>query len=357
MKSFRCTCGNRLFYENSQCVQCKHEVGWCPRCELIVRFHGGDDQIRCGNPECGAKLAHCSNRTEYQVCNRALLVDELSGSLCDCCRLNRVIPDLGIPGNLEKWRRLEVAKRRLIYLLKLLNLPIVDADNEKPNLQFEFKADSSNDGENWRSMGDTEKVYTGHANGVITINVAEADDVFRERVRVELGQSHRTLIGHFRHEIGHYYWDALIKNIQEDEFSAVFGDHRLVDYAASLQKYYSEGPAAHWANNYITAYSSVHPWEDFAETFAKYLDMTAVCDTAFHLQLTNTPVVKLDLPQIVDRYARLGVIINEVNRSMGLMDLEPSILGVGVIPKLTFIHALVKQASADLLTTQATGDS
>jgi len=55
-------------------------------------------------------------------------------------------------------------------------------------------------------------VLTSHCNGLITLNIAEADDAERERRRVKFHEPYRTLLGHLRHEVAHYYWDRLIAN-------------------------------------------------------------------------------------------------------------------------------------------------
>src|SRR5262249_39634581 len=159
---------------------------------------------------------------QYQVCNRCVLLPAEADALCDCCRFNDTVPDLSVSGNLEKWRRLEVAKRQLIYDLNQLGLPYgTQADGVKPALSFAFMADPGEGQSEWRPVGKSEKVFTGHANGRITINIREADDAERERLRVTMGEAQRTLIGHFRHEVGHYYWDQLVKGRREDECRAV----------------------------------------------------------------------------------------------------------------------------------------
>ena len=167
--------------------------------------------------------------------------------LCDCCRFNVTIPDLTVAGNLQKWYRLEAAKRRLFYDLGELGLPYgTAADGIEPPLSFDFKADVIPKATFGAASAAAERVYTGHANGRITINIREADDVEREKLRVDLGEAQRTLIGHFRHEIGHYYWDMLVKGRREDEFIAVFGDHNSPTYAEALERHYQEGPPADW---------------------------------------------------------------------------------------------------------------
>ena len=71
----------------------------------------------------------------------------------------------------------------------------------------------------------------------------------------------------------------------------MFGDERQ-DYAAALKRNYEAGPPADWAEQHITSYASVHPWEDWAETWAHYLHMTDTLETAraYGLALRPQPV-------------------------------------------------------------------
>ncbi len=219
MQTFKCICGNTLFFDNSSCLACGREAGFCPKCRQIVALvpleAGG---YRCGNDPCGAALLKCTNYLQHDVCNRCVLAETGGDNgLCDCCRFNVTIPDLTVAGNLQKWYRLEAAKRRVFYDLDQLQLPYgTAADGTDPPLAFDFKADVIPKNNLWRSGSNSEKVYTGHDNGRITINIREADDVEREKLRVEMDEAQRTLIGHFRHEIGHYYWDMLVKGQRED---------------------------------------------------------------------------------------------------------------------------------------------
>ena len=271
------------------------------------------------------------------------------GALCDCCRFNATIPDLSVPGNAQKWYRLEAAKRRLFYDLDLLGLPYGTAsDGVTPPLAFDFKADVIPADYFWRSAGNEEQVYTGHANGRITINIREADDVEREKLRVDMGEAHRTLIGHFRHEIGHYYWDMLVKDQREAEFASLFGDHNNPSYSDALNAYYQNGPAADWPSRCVSAYASMHPWEDFAETWARYLAMVSALDTARHAGFdSEIDPVSDPLDTLITRYQRLGISLNEINRSMGLIDVVPEVFVPAVIEKLRYVECLVRKSGRD----------
>ncbi len=352
MKTFNCICGNTLYFENSQCLSCGQEVGWCPSCDSITALlQDGDGVFRCGNGDCGANLAKCHNYAVENVCNRCVVIQDTppgSTTLCDCCVYNDTIPDLSVEGNREKWARLEVAKRRLFFNLDLLGLPHGTAESGfDPPLAFDFKADTIPTNEFWRTMGEQERVYTGHADGKITINIREADPAERESLRVDLNEAHRTLIGHFRHEVGHYYWDLLVKGKREADSVRVFGDHHNPTYSESLDRHYREGAPADWQQNYISAYATMHPWEDFAETFAAYLEMTSVLHTANSVGLGPVPDVRTaDLDEMVEAKRKVGVALNEMNRTMGLLDFYPKLLVPPVVEKMRFIHKLVRGNSA-----------
>ncbi len=258
------------------------------------------------------------------------------------CRITETIPDLSVTGHREKWVRLEAAKRRLLYTLDRLGLPYTTIE---PKLSFDFKADVEPPNNEWRSAGEKEVVYTGHANGKITINIREADDAVRESLRCQFHETHRTLIGHFHHEIGHYYWDALVKERQEAKFCQVFGDHNAVPYADAMSIYYQSGPKEGWPNSFISAYASAHPWEDFAETFGLYLDIISVLDTASHLShMVRTNFRSRSIHPLVERFQEVGILVNEFNRTVGLIDLVPEVIVAPVVEKLGFIHSLVRRA-------------
>jgi hypothetical protein len=210
-------------------------------------------------------------------------------------------------------------------------------------------------------------VFTGHANGLITINIAEADDVARTQTRVSMGEGYRTLLGHFRHEIGHYYWDLLIKDNEQwtSAFRECFGDEQQ-DYQAALDRHYQQGAPADWQNEYISEYATMHPWEDFAETWAHYLHMIDTLETAqsyglevsVEMEQVGVPnISEVDLPQedplfgkrsemknILDTWVRFSVMLNSLNRSMGLPDAYPFVLNKAVENKLIFIHRLIHTA-------------
>lgn len=268
---------------------------------------------------------------------------------CPACRLNRVVPDLSVEGNLELWHKLELAKRRVVLRLLQLRLPLRGLPEEnRPGLEFRFMADSAE-----------EPVMSGHSHGVITLNIAEANDVERERRRVNLHEPYRTLLGHMRHEISHYYWDRLIDNSRWSKaFREVFGDERQ-DYEAALKSHYQNGAPTEWQTQYISSYASAHPWEDWAETAAHYFHILDLTETASSFGLSLRPLHPAaktmtaepakpgdmaDFDALMAHWFPLTYVVNTLNRDMGLPDVYPFALSDPVVRKLRFVHQIVQQA-------------
>lgn len=331
MKTFSCECGNTLFFGSIKCLQCDKPTTMCPACRAITpteELAGG--KLRCAIPTCHAELILCENNLKHKVCNRSLLASDQEDVLCEFCRLNQVIPDLTVDGNLARWGRLEAAKHRVLYGVRSLGFPIIGPnDPGTPELTFDFKADGK------------EPVHTGHADGCITINIKEADSIEREKRRVEFGEAQRTLVGHFRHELGHYYWDMLVKPSRLEAFRELFGHEQEPTYADAMTRYYEQGPADGWEASFISGYATMHPWEDFAETFAAYLDMGAVLSTI--MTFRSEEEIPSDFNQMLNAYRPVGIVANELNRDLGLLDLVPEVFTDPVIKKLRFVHELRPQ--------------
>ncbi|QDU86678.1 hypothetical protein Pla175_00280 [Pirellulimonas nuda] len=331
MKSFDCTCGNALFLDSTRCVGCGKQTIMCPLCSQLRPLDDAEATThRCANQACGAELRLCDNYTQHQVCNRGVADD--ADPLCDYCRMNDFIPDLSVEGNPEKWSRMERAKRRVLYGVQQVGLPIPQPGRPLPlALKFNFMADGA------------KRVTTGHADGVITINLHEADSVEREKRRVEFNEPARTLVGHFRHELGHYYWQLLVEPTKDgpnsiDVCRQLFGDERDPTYADAQKKYYAQGPAPDWRTRCISAYATMHPWEDFAETFAAYLDMAAIMETVTHYRPVEVDLNDFDA--MLNAFHPIGVFSNELNRDQGLLDLVPEVFSPPVVEKLRFIHGM-----------------
>jgi hypothetical protein len=348
MRDFYCQCGNSIFFRNTRCLVCERTLGFAPEAMLMTALEAiGDGRWRV--PASGSINGRiyrlCQNYTQHNVCNW-LVPDESPHHFCPSCRLTRTIPDLDAPRHLELWARLENAKRHLIFNLRQLGLPIVGrAEDPEFGLCFDFLADADAETEFTEPLAGQAQVTTGHANGAITINIAEADDVARARMREQMGEHYRTLIGHFRHEIGHYYWARLIENSNWiDEYRALFGDERA-DYGQSLQQHYANGAPADWQERFVTPYASAHPWEDWAESWAHYLHIRDTLDTATEYQLVARPPWQKQAREfdgLMHRWTHLAIGMNAVNRSMGLADAYPFVLNAGARRKLEFIHRVIE---------------
>jgi hypothetical protein len=257
-----------------------------------------------------------------------------SQTLCDYCRFNETIPDLSVPGNLAKWYQLEVAKRRLLYTLDVLKLPYgTKADSFELPLSFDFKADLEPLYKAWRNMGDGEKVYTGHANGKITINIREADSIEREKLRVNMGETHRTLIGHFRHEIGHYYWQLLVQNKMKllSKRSLVIMKILLTARPSQPITRVAQARMAGFLYQCLCHHASLGR---FCRTWGAYLDMISVLHTAENAYLLSYEADDLpgkNFDTMIASYLQLGIKVNEVNRAMGLLDILPEIFSEPVV--------------------------
>jgi hypothetical protein len=355
MKLFSCICGQVLFFESVSCIRCGRALAFLPDRGVVTAVEPAEDPAGAAvlwravrDEGRGPIYRPCRNSTDHGVCNWAVGADDDS-PYCRSCRLNQVIPDLSASGARDRWHRLEIAKRRLLYTLFDLGLPVEGkADHPDGGLGFSFLAEAP---------GSATKVFTGHADGVITINIAEADDPFREKMRVSMGEGYRTLLGHFRHEIGHYYWDRLVKGGRWlAPFRERFGDESA-DYAEAQKRHYGQGPPADWSSRFVSPYASMHPWEDWAESWAHYLHMTDTLETAraYGLALAPRPVEpaprsptvavrRLDLHSFEDLMAGwvpLTVALNSLNRSMGLPDSYPFVLSQAAVEKLRFVHRVI----------------
>lgn len=353
MRTLHCErCGVRVFFENVACGNCCASLGFVPK-ELAmgafeVQADGTWARLAPGKPA----QRPCSNYVGHQVCNWMLPADG-AGSLCLSCQTTQILPSLAKPDNLRHWATIEQSKRRLLYSLLSMGLPVVPrSEDAEDGLAFHFLEDQP-----------TERVLTGHDNGLITLNVVEADDAHRERVRALMHEPYRTLLGHFRHEIGHYYWDRLIDGTQWLEpFRELFGDERA-DYAQALTKHY-ESPKADWQDRFVSAYASSHPWEDWAECWAHYLHLQDGLETAaaWGLQLNHAvpgspPVRAAALAcgenkapvgkALVDTWLPVTQFVNAMARSLGVHDAYPFVVSTPVIDKLEFIHRVVCSEEQD----------
>jgi hypothetical protein len=352
MRLFSCSnCSNVVHFENDGCVTCGARLAFRAKSlDMVALDPSGTHVLDRGQSE-QMTVSPCANAA-LGGCNW-LVDDGHESGFCVACRHNVTIPDLSIADNLQNWQRIELAKRGLFYSLLRFQLPLVTrTTNPEAGLGFEFLADDP-------AVDGDSPVLTGHAEGLITLNIAEGSDAEREARRVALGEPFRTLLGHFRHEVAHYYWNVLVRDRYAfDACRAVFGDERL-DYAEALKRHYAEGPVHGWENQFISAYAASHPWEDFAETFAHYFHIVDALDTADAFGLRTSPDVEADIPAIelnrtfdsytvasaqtlIRAWVPLTLAINSINRSMGQHDLYPFVLSEPVIAKLHYIHELIR---------------
>lgn len=345
MRRFVCPrCDNEVYFDSLACVNCDTGLILDPTAERFLAL-GGES------------AAPCSNREETG-CNWVAM-DGLDR--CIACAHNRTIPDLSNDANRTSFRRIDLARRQLFYAILKWRLPhpLVAGGPHAP-LIFDFLADDPDSGR---------PVLTGHAGGVITLNIAEGDDAERERRRTAMNEPYRTLVGHMRHEIGHYYWEVLVRDDHHlDRFRELFGDERE-DYGLALQRHYEQGPPAGWTSRFISSYASSHPWEDFAESWAHYLHMVDTLETAFAYGLqwragrpqedglraaalafpTYGAVLDIDFNAyhtrdwtgLRDAWLPLTLALNALNRSIGQPDLYPFAPPPPALEKLGFVHNLL----------------
>jgi hypothetical protein len=349
MNLFQCQhCRQPLYFESRLCDSCGRRLGYLPARAIMTALEPSRGVWRA-LVDSGRLYRLCVN-AQYEACNWLVDADHPE-QFCAACRHNRMIPDLSVAENLRHWRKIEIAKHRLFYTLLKLRLPLATRAEDPTNgLAFDFIADQA-------APHGHIPVMTGYANGLITINLAEADDPERERQRQDMDEAYRTLLGHFRHEIAHYYWDRLVAASPNlEEFRKVFGDEQQ-DYVGGLQRHYSQGPERGWPERFVSAYASAHPWEDFAETFAHYFHMVDTLETANAFGLSMEPKLEkgaelaakidfdphaADMDRIIEAWLPLAFAVNSINRSMGLPDLYPFALAPPVIVKLGFVHHLIR---------------
>jgi hypothetical protein len=362
-RAYKCHhCGKPIFLRNSVCINCGTAAGYDPSRRTMVSLTPLEEPgVFELVDEPGSRVMTCANLSSAAGCSWLIPANAQGGfdyanqypGFCLSCSLNRTVPDLAGERNQELWRRMEIAKRRLVSQLLALGLP-VETRLERPDdgLAFDFL----------ESVDGGARVMTGHDNGLITLNIEEADDARRESLRAALHEPYRTLLGHFRHEIGHYYWDRLVRGSAAiGHYRALFGDERQ-DYAQALQRHYNEGPAPDWMLRHVSSYATAHPWEDWAESWAHYLHMCDTVDTALSfainadgVDMQAVPFEKKDLWQperanadqflsFLNTWVRLTNVLNELSRAMGQPDYYPFILPHAAVGKLQFIHEIVRGA-------------
>ena len=340
MKIFQCgNCHHPLFFESTYCENCGHLSGYRDADRQMLTFDSSSHSLVSDQEKIEYK--YCKNKA-HGVCN--WLVDKYDPQeFCRACQLNRTIPNLKDGKNFPRWQNLEIAKHRLVYQLQKIGLDLPSKMNDDNGLCFDFIAKQNNP-----------KIMTGHANGVITILIKEADAARREQMRMLLNEPYRTLIGHLRHEVGHYFWERLVWSDEAvlSQFRAIFGDEQA-SYADALDAYYKNGAPQNWQESFISKYATAHPWEDWAETWAHYLHIMDMVETSHFFglkasptetmmaEVTVDPYTIMDFQTIVQTCVPLSFAVNSINRAMGIPDVYPFVISPAVVQKMTFIHGLL----------------
>lgn len=338
MRDFRCPrCGQHLAFENSLCLSCGSPVGFSLPDMAFLVITDDNEVVTSGTVDAQERQL-CANLHLAQ-CNWLVEVQPVR-QLCASCRLTRTRPRDGDTAALAAFAEAERAKRRLVTELHELRLPVVDRQQD-PQFGLAFDLLSSAD----------QSVVTGHDNGIVTVDLAEGDDVHREQLRVAMDEPYRTMLGHFRHEIGHYYFYSLVAQRPDRlaQFVWLFGDQNA-DYQAAIDRHYQQRPPAGWEDHHVSAYATMHPAEDWAETFAHYLHIRGTLDTSAAYGLapaTGTYQRKILGPSafdtIIQMWLPLAWSLNMVNRSMGKPDLYPFMLPSTVLNKMRFVHAVIDE--------------
>ncbi len=318
MRIFECRCGQSLYFDNHHCEHCGRSLGFDMDQLLLV---AADD---------APQSQFCENRTSHIQCNWLVDKDD-SHAQCVSCRLTRTLPPESEENN-ARLAKLEAAKRRWLYGVLRLNIPVPNFhDVPDGGLAFDFLEDQGE-----------KRVITGHANGLITLNIAEADPIERVFTRERMNEQYRTLVGHFRHESGHFFWDQLVRDSDYlTPCRTLFGDDRL-DYAEALESHYQQGETDDWKTHFVSHYASSHPWEDWAETWAHYLHISDTMETAASFALCAPWETLLDdVEALIAKWGDIAIMLNEMNRSMGQNDSYPFVLPPPVVEKLHFVHQVV----------------
>jgi hypothetical protein len=355
VRAFHCQyCGQPLYFENQLCVSCGRRLGYVAELRRLSALEpcGAEPDVWRALAAPGRAFRFCANAV-LGSCNWLVPAGPTEPAFCATCRHNRTIPDTTSPDRLERWRKIQVAQHRLFDALLALRIPLTTRLEDPEGLGFDILYDP------WEGAPQGPSVITGHVGGLITLNLMEADDATRERLRRDLAEPYRTLLGHLRHEVGHYVWQTLVRDSPLiDSFRAAFGDERE-PYEPALRRYYAQ-PPADWRERFVSAYASSHPWEDFAETWAHYLHMVDTLETAaaFGVRLGEgaqastsgaaqdpadlDPYGPVSLDQLIGVWLPLTFAVNSLNRSMGQPDLYPFLPAPAVIAKLAFVHDLAR---------------
>ena len=329
MKSFSCrVCANQLYFENSVCVSCGTALGYSRAEHDIVPVDASGQYV-----DADGLVWHVCANLNLSGCT---WLAPLEGGQCFACDLTRTRPSDEDLEGLAQFPVAEQAKRHLVVELDALGLPIrAREEGSDEGLCFDLLSSVE------------ENVVIGHEDGVITIDLAEGDDVQRAKVQAQLAEPYRTMLGHFRHEVGHWFESELVRGDLVEEARELFGDENA-SYQDAIDRHYSEGPPEGWETSYISTYATMHPFEDFAETFAHYLHISDTVDTArSHGLVTVDPeAFSLFRDLVTGVWVPMSTALNQINRSMGANDLYPFVIPDAVLDKLEFVASLRHRSPA-----------
>jgi hypothetical protein len=335
MKQFYCQCGQAVFFDSERCLSCGSRLGFDPQTMNMLavqprgnRWQSTDERL----------FRLCDNTLRFDVCNW-LVPEHNEHPLCQGCQFNRTVPNQSVPANKLRWQRLEEGKKRLFYTLLQLRLPLENGwDQPDSGLLLDFVEDERSN----QAFAET-FVTTGYMGGVITLNALEADDAAREAQRLQMNETYRTVLGHLRHESGHYYWQHLLRHEDLlDDCRTLFGDERC-DYQAALDRYYADGPVEDWRTRFISSYASAHPAEDWAESWGHYLHIYDALETAAAHGLIGSWPNDMNMDARISTWRSLSITLNELNRSVGRRDAYPFLLNDAVGEKLTFVDRAIRR--------------
>ncbi len=328
MQNFHCLgCGQAAYLRNDWCTRCQAPLGFSPERWAFVPLEIAEAE---GERPCAHRASG--------LCNWLVAADA-PHEHCISCRMTECLPTLGRAEVDGPVYRLEHAKRRLLLNLRELGLPALPGETRQP-LRFAFLED----------LPDQPPVMTGHAQGLITVNIKEGDPRQRLDEQLAMGEAQRTVLGHLRHESGHFYWDEWVgaDPAWQERFRKLFGDERT-DYAQALAEHHAHPHP--WdplqPEGAISRYAQAHPWEDWAETWAHYLLMVDALSedepAPSPSKLAGELVRDTELDEMLDAWLQRARQGNALNRALGLPDAYPFVIDEGVRTKLGFIHELVRE--------------
>jgi hypothetical protein len=339
MRAFTCpVCERLVTFESTTCLHCGSKLGYWPE-QRTIRPVATAGTV-------GGGLYRCAN-TQIAACNWLVAAQ---GELCASCALTRTRPNDADGDGLGGFAAAETAKRRLLFELADIGLPIVGWQEREGGLAFDLLSSAFT------------AVTTGHADGLITLDLDETDPAHRERMRMRMGEPYRTVLGHMRHEIAHYYQPIVVPqgSAAEQRCRDLFGDERE-DYQEAMDRYYESGAPTGWEQRFVSAYATMHPWEDWAETFAHYLHIRDTLQTAAAYGVkVDGPLVETadvaplhsrprggseDIAAMLVAWVPMTYALNAISRSMGSPDLYPFVLTPEIEEKLTFIDMVVRESS------------